>query len=205
LKNKKNKMAEEKPEKKPRNLTTPILVVLAVIVAFLGGMFLTRWLANKGGKTVPEIAQASPSPEQGAVLGELTKTIGNFSVTQEEVCREEGKPLVYFFGSNSCPHCAWEHPIIEKVTAKFGDLITARLYMDDFETDKEVWNKYGQIHGGAVPFLNIACRYVQLGSGERFGEKEEEKYLTALICKLTEGQPESVCETVNDLIEQIGE
>jgi thiol-disulfide isomerase/thioredoxin len=198
-------MAEEKQEKKPRSLTTPILVVLAVLVAFLGGMFLTRWLTNKGGKTSSEIAQASPSPEQGEVLGELTKTIGNFSITQEEVCQEDGKPLVYFFGSESCPHCAWEHPIVEKVTTKFDDLISPHLYMDDFETDKDVWNKYGQFHGGAVPFLNLGCRYVQLGSGERFGEEEEEKYLTALICKLTDSKPETVCRTVNDLIDQIGD
>jgi len=196
---------EEIKEKKTRNLTTPILVVLAVVVAFLGGMFLTRGLSSREGKTPEETAQASPSATEESVLSELEKTIGGFSVTEEDICQEDGQPLVYFFGSESCPHCVWEHPIMKKVTAKFADLISIHLYMDDFATDKEVWNKYEQIHGGGVPFLNLGCRYVRVGSGENYGEVKEEAYLTALICQLTEGKPEAVCQTVSDLIEQVGE
>jgi len=191
-------------EKNLKTFTTPIIVALLVIVAFLAGMFLTKTRYVGQGKAPEKIAQATPTPQQeGAVLGELASTIGSFSVTKEEICQEDGKPLVYFFGSASCPHCTWEHPILEKVTAKFDDSISTHLYMDDFETDKQIWNKYGQIHSGSVPFIVLGCRYVQVGSGENLGEEEETKALTALMCKLTEGEPKEICREVADLIEQV--
>jgi len=32
-------------------------------------------------------------------------TIGDFLVSEDEICKEDGKPIVYFFGSKGCPHC----------------------------------------------------------------------------------------------------
>ncbi len=195
---------EKKEEKKTPNLVVPVLVVLLVVVAFLAGMFLTK-LKNLEKKESEKVAQTSPSPQkqEGGVLGEELKPtgIGNFKETENEICQEEGKPIIYFFGRASCPYCTWEHPIFEKAMAKFAGLISFHNNMDDQETDRDVWNEYSAISKGAVPFMVLGCRYTQRGSGDqKAGEAQEEKNLTALICKLTDGKPAGVCEEVSDLV-----
>lgn len=126
-------------------------------------------------------------------------TIGNFSVSQNDICKENEKPIVYFFGSNSCPHCVWEHPIFEKVANNFEGYISFHNNMDS-DKDTDVFSKYST---GGVPALVLGCKYYRVGSGEQAGEEEESKNLTALFCKLTGEKPAEICEPVKDLIDQI--
>jgi len=130
---------------------------------------------------------------------EQGKTIGDFSVSTDDLCQENSKPIVYFFGSSSCPHCIWEHPIVEKVANSFGDLVSFHSNIE-FETDQNVFGKYST---GSIPTLVLGCKYYRVGSGESSGEEEETKNLTALVCKLTQNQPAEVCSPVQDLINQI--
>ncbi len=126
-------------------------------------------------------------------------TIGDFSVNEDEICREDGKPIVYFFGSSGCPHCTWEHPVIEKVAEKFGEYI---LFHDNLnsDADSDIFSKYST---GGVPTLILGCKYSRVGSGSRSGEEGESQALTALICKLTDSQPSNICNLVQGLIDQI--
>jgi thiol-disulfide isomerase/thioredoxin len=189
------------------NRVLGIIVVLVAIASFLGGASFNQWQNQKTGQRQTEVT-ASPTPEPTQtqeVLGELTSTIGNFSVLEEEVCQEEDKPIIYFFGSQSCPHCTWEHPVFESVVEKFENLVSFHNNMDDFETDQEVFQKYYQINGGGIPFMVLGCQYARVGSGENSGEETEAANLTALICKLTDGQPEAVCGEVENLIKQIAD
>lgn len=130
---------------------------------------------------------------------EKTVTVGNFSVSEEEVCKEEEKPIVYFFGSESCSHCQWEHPIVKEVAGKFAEFISFHDNTDVNE-DMDVFRKYST---GGIPTLVLGCKYYRVGSGERAGETEESKALQALICKLTQNQPAGVCSEVQDLIQKI--
>lgn len=190
---------EEKVTKKPS--ATPFIVVLVAIAAFLAGSFFTKIQYQKTQPAqAPTPTPVVRQPQEEKVLG---TTIGNFSLTEEEVCLEDGKPVVYFFGSERCPHCSWEHPIVEGVLASFEDQVSFHNNMDKPEADQEIWSKYSEINRGAIPFLVLGCRYARVGSGEQLGEEEEEKILTALICKLTGEQPEEVCAQVKELIEQI--
>ena len=192
-------MAEEK---KVTTYTTPILIILLVIVSFLLGTFWTRLRsleqeeAGAGQKQAASVSQA-PTGE----VAPLPSTIGNFFVTEEEVCQENNKPIIYMFGASTCPHCQWEHPIFAAVTAKFSGVISLHDNMDT-QDDMEVFQNYSQINQGGIPFMVLGCRYVRVGSGEASGEEEEADVLTALICRLTEGKPESVCAQVKELIEQ---
>ena len=126
-------------------------------------------------------------------------TIGNFSISSDDICQENGKPIVYFFGSQGCPHCTWEHPIIEKVAKSFGDLISFHSNIDS-EADIDIFSKYST---GGVPTEVLGCKYYRVGSGESSGEEEETKILTALICKLTQNQPTNICGEVQGLIDQV--
>jgi len=93
------------------------------------------------------------------------EVLGGFVDTGEELCTENGKPLVYFFGSTSCPHSRWEHPIIENISSQFNTTIVFKDNMDT-NNDKNVYIHYLDINRGAVPFTVIGCRFVRLGSGE---------------------------------------
>lgn len=126
-------------------------------------------------------------------------TIGDFKVSDEEICRENNKPVVYFFGSEGCPHCRWQHPIVEKVVQKFGEEITFHNNMDT-DDDQEIFRKYST---GGIPTMVFGCKYYKTGSGEPNGEEKETKILTALICKLTNNKPQNVCNEVQDLVTQI--
>lgn len=183
--------------------TKIFIIVLAAVVAFLGGMKWTLMKKPKGGGATPTPTpkKVEVSPTEGP---KYPTTIGNFLVTNKEICQENGKPIIYYFGSKSCPHCLWEEPIVKKVAGKFSGLISFHNNMDkQTDADAEVFAQYSDINPGYIPFLVFGCKYARLGSGESEGEAEEEKNLTALICKLTEGQPEKVCIPLKDLIGQV--
>jgi thiol-disulfide isomerase/thioredoxin len=127
-------------------------------------------------------------------------TIGYFSVTNDEICKENDKPIIYFFGSSGCPHCRWEHPLIEEVAKEFKDYISFHNNMDSFGNDEKVFQKYSD---GGVPTIVLGCKYYRLGSGEGGTQDEEKNNLRAIICKLTNGKPEAVCSKVQDLITKV--
>lgn len=150
-------------------------------------MFLSAPLNIKENLTQPQ------APQQ---------TIGNFLMNKEaEICKENDKPIVYFFGSQKCPHCMWEHPIIANITEKFKEQIS---YHENIDTDKDsnLFLKYSP--NGYIPLIVIGCKIYRIGSGETLGEANETSVLTALICSVTDNKPLSVCSTVEDMINQVG-
>ncbi|MBU2578510.1 thioredoxin family protein [Patescibacteria group bacterium] len=155
-----------------------------------GKLFFAQGFNVEEDKLGKETSQEKPSEKV---------VLGDFSVTQNEVCKEGDKPIVYFFGSAGCPHCVWEKPVIEKVAENFKEHISFHKNIDS-NNDSEIFTKYS---AGGVPTLVLGCKYYREGSGERDGEDKETKNLTALICKLTENQPKEVCAAVQDLIDKI--
>lgn len=140
-----------------------------------------------------EINDATTTPDSSA-------SVGNFTVKEgEEICKEDGKPIVYFFGSKDCPHCQWEHPIMEEVMGKFEGLVSFHNNMDS-QADSEVFSKYSD---GGIPTLVLGCKYYRLGSGESDGEEKETQNLTAMLCKLTDNKPSEICSAVQELVNQI--
>jgi len=148
-----------------------------------------NWKITKNGRFIfPNTIDLSQVKEPAKETG---KGAGNFSISSDEICKEENKPIVYFFGMKSCPHCNWEHPIIEEVVAKFGNNISFHNNMDS-ENDMEIFSRYSS--SGGVPTLVLGCKYYRVGSGENLGKDEEKKVLTNLICELTNNQPVEVCQ-----------
>lgn len=178
--------------------TKIFIIVLAAVVAFLGGVKWTLMKKPKSGEAAPTPTskKAEVSPTEGP---KYPTTIGNFLITDKEICLEDNKPIIYYFGSSSCPHCQWENPIVKKVTDKFKGLVSFHNNMDK-QADTEVFAKYSDINPGYIPFLVFGCKYARLGSGEGGGEVEEEENLTALICKLTDSKPEKICQALRDKI-----
>ena len=129
-----------------------------------------------------------PLPEM--LEKESTEVEGWFQeITELDVCMENDKPIIYFFGSDSCPYCEWEKPIIEEVVAEFGDAIDFRKRYDG-TTDVDVLLNYSQ---GAVPTIIVGCKYYRTGAGQSLGEEGEKEALRAVFCRATGGTPSSVC------------
>lgn len=184
-----------------------LIIFLLVTGVALAGFF---WTKNnllktnqvKGSSATPSsVPTTKPTPN-------YQKTVGDFLVTDKEIERENGKPVVYFFGSSQCPHCVWEKPIVKKVFDKFKNEIS---YHENFDSDKDadVFNRYSDINPGYVPFLILGGKYARVGAGESLGstpeesKKLEEEALTAILCKLTSGKPENVCALVKDETTQV--
>lgn len=106
-----------------------------------------------------------------------------------EICKENDKPIVYFFGSSTCPHCEWEKPLIQEVVGKFGDAISYHENIDS-QNDQDIFNEYST---GGVPTVVIGCKYYRVGSGESGGEETEKQALTKFICDIT-GNQADVCK-----------
>jgi len=165
----------------------------------ISGQPYDTYMTRDGGLLFPEgrkMETTSVTP-----TGQKKTTIGQFQVNDEAVCKDGEKPLVYFFGSSTCPHCKWEEPVIKAAMAKFGNLITYKELIDA-TTDQDVFARYSD---GSVPAIVLGCKYSRVGSGENSGAETEAKNLTAITCKLTGGQPAAVCDPVKDLISQIVE
>jgi len=183
------------------------LIIVLVIAAGVVGFWYTR--SNLGASTAKKLTPTqSPSPTVEPTPN-FPKTLGEFLVTDRGICEEEGKPLVYLFGSSSCPHCLWEKPIVKEVTDKFKGEIS---YHENIDTEKEleVFQKYMDVNPqGYIPFLIFGCKYVRYGAGESLGETAEEseklekEALTVVLCKLTAGKPASVCAAVKDKVSQV--
>jgi hypothetical protein len=107
---------------------------------------------------------------------------GGFEETVDEVCTEDGKPIIYFFASKGCSHCAWEKPIIRSVVAEFGDYISFHENIDSNEDD-EILTRYSR---GGVPLIVIGCKFARNGSGENIGELAERQVLRNLICQIVD-------------------
>lgn len=182
-----------------------LLILVLAVLAGLAGFQWTKGNVLKGktenvgltkGEPTKATATAAPTPN-------FPKIIGDFLITDKAVCQENGKPLVYFFGSSTCPHCTWEKPVAKAVFDLFKNQIA---YHENFDSqaDGDVFQKYSDINPGYVPFLVLGCKYARMGAGENLGKdaaeskKLEAEALTAILCKLTNGQPAGVCAAIKD-------
>lgn len=116
-------MAEEK---KITTFTTPILVILLVIVAFLAGMFWTKIRYVESGKAPEEAAQASPAPgapQEGAPLSEeqINKIVSSGAATKG---KESAPVAIVEFSEYQCPFCGrYIAETYPQILEEYGDQI----------------------------------------------------------------------------------
>lgn len=135
------------------------------------------------GKTMLSVQEYDLDKNPNTVDGkEYIDVDGGFQeVKGATVCKENGKPIVYFFGSENCAHCNWEKPIIAEVVKSFGDRISYHENIDS-DKDKDVFDKFNK--EGGIPTIVIGCKYFKIGSGESIGETKEKESLKNYISKV---------------------
>lgn len=183
-----------------------IIVALVTLVGYAGFTFTQSKILGGGqANSITSVPAVSPTTQPAP---NYPKIIGDFLITDKEICLQDGKPLVYFFGSSTCPHCVWEKPVAKTVFDKFKDVI---VYKENFDSqnDGDVFQKYSDINPGYVPFLVLGCKYARVGAGENLGKDEvgskklEEEALSVILCKLTNGKPTSVCDSLKTKTSEI--
>lgn len=105
--------------------TTPILVVLLVIAAFLVGKFWTEnqyFKATKGteGTKAGQVTPSPAAPEQKALGG---KEAANLASTGLVKGNPNAKVTMVEFSDFQCPYCGQAEPTIKQIFATYGDKV----------------------------------------------------------------------------------
>ena len=120
-------------------------------------------------------ADGDSGSDDVALVGEI-KT---FDVNDDEVCTEDGKPVIYLFSTTWCPHCKWITETFESTVEEYVDAGQIVAYHweidinDDTLTDAvegevpaehmEVYQKYNP--KGSLPTFVFGCKYSRVGNG----------------------------------------
>jgi thiol-disulfide isomerase/thioredoxin len=155
------------------NRTNVLIIILAALILIFGGYAATGYLTAGG------------ASQEG---------ITTFTDTGQDICLEDGKPVVLLFSTTRCPHCIWVKPMFDSVVSEYVSqgLIVARHWeldtgdntlTSDVETsvppsDMATYNSFS---GGYVPAYSIGCRYVRVGNGHEPDLAAEEAELRAAI------------------------
>jgi len=109
--------------------------------------------------------------------GELSGT--TFKETGDDVCYEDGKPVVRMFSTTWCPHCSWIKGTYDSVVQEYVDqgLIAAYHWEIDTgdntlttdvetqvpESEMAVYQQYNP--QGSIPTFVVGCTYSRVGNG----------------------------------------
>ncbi len=128
------------------------------------------------------------------------ENIKSFTGSNDEICREEGKPIVRLFTTSTCMPCEWIKDTFDEVMKDFieEDKITAFHWQldtgDNTLTKKkeegipkkeiEIFKKYNK--RSTVPTYVFGCKYVRIGNfyQENRDLDAEEKEFRAVVEKL---------------------
>ncbi len=128
------------------------------------------------------------------------RTTGGFIKVDDNLCLEDDKPIIYYFGTSECPFCLWQHPVVIEAMERFKDHI---VFKDNTDTDNdlEVFFRYSD---GGVPLIVAGCNYFRVGAGGSQGDEESDRdIISAIACKLTGGDPADVCDGLEEIINEI--
>jgi thioredoxin-related protein len=125
-----------------------------------------------------------------------------FTDTGEDICLEDGKPIVRIFSTTTCPHCTWIKSTVDKVLKEYQqqEKIVAYHWELDIKEDAlteqqensvpaEEMNVFSTFNPRyTVPTFIFGCRYMRIGNGyERQDNlKAEEAEFRAVIELLIE-------------------
>lgn len=169
------------------------------IVLEINGNNIDTFASKDGKLFFPEAMMINGQVTEGEPVPPANEVIGGFGKVSDTPCLENGKPIMYYFGTSTCPFCTWQTPVIERVAELFKDNVVTKIRLDT-EEDRDIFSNYSE---GGVPLIVIGCQYSRVGAGTQWGEEQDINYISALNCKLTNNQPANVCDPLQDLINSI--
>lgn len=127
-------------------------------------------------------------------------SIGTFSKTDGEICKQDGKPIIRLFSTSTCPHCVWIKDTFDKVAKEYVNKGKIKAYHwvmdqgDDILTtvkESQVPDSEMQVLAqfdvdGYVPAFVFGCQYFRIGTGYESANdlKKEEAEFRKIIDEL---------------------
>ncbi len=123
-----------------------------------------------------------------------------FSLTKEEICLQDDKPIIRLFATTWCPHCGWIRDTYKNVVNEYTDQgkIVAYLWEVDIgdnsltdeleivvpESEKELFRKYNPQQ--SIPTFVFGCKYLRIGNAyeDQDDLEAEEREFRIIIDKL---------------------
>lgn len=184
------------------NIATPATILISAVIVAIAIIYT----GSNGGKpdTATEDGQENTQAEGSAgdttaqdtntptVLGEFQ----TFTEYESEICKEDGKPIVYLFSTTWCPHCTWIKDTFDNWAKANSDKISAYHWELDTndntltsEAETEVPAEHNSVYekfnpNGSIPTFVFGCRYGRVGNGfESEDDPEKEKAAFDAILK----------------------
>ena len=129
----------------------------------------------------------------GLVEKEINADIKTFEETEDDICKEDGKPLIRLFSTTWCPHCEWIKETFDNTVKEYVDegkivayhweldindnTLTEEAEKEVPESEKNIFSKYNP--DGGIPTFVFGCKYLRIGNGyesESSLEKEEAEF-----------------------------
>lgn len=119
-----------------------------------------------------------------------TYEIKTFTETDNEICKEDGKPVIILFSTTWCPHCVWIKDTFETTVNEYvtrGKIVARHWELDigddtlTEETESGVPEADASLYAEFnpdrfVPAFVFGCKYYRIGNGfEKDGDLEAEK------------------------------
>jgi len=170
-----------------------IASVSVIGLIILGVMFLSGKSGN-GPKVTGQQDTAGANNVQTQPVAQNPAQVPGVSTYSEkaeaEICKEDGKPVVYLFSTTWCPHCQWIKDAYDEVVSKYVNEGKIVAYHWDVDTnnntltseketvvpakDLAIYKEFNP--GGSIPTFVFGCKYSRIGNGfERQDDLDAEK------------------------------
>jgi thiol-disulfide isomerase/thioredoxin len=109
-----------------------------------------------------------------------------FAENGNNICKEDGKPIIRMYSTNICPHCIWVKPAFDSVAKKYvdenkivvkhwewiidneGNLMGVNEHLTNIispslpAVEEAIFKEFSP--SGAVPVFVFGCKYYRLGT-----------------------------------------
>jgi thiol-disulfide isomerase/thioredoxin len=113
-----------------------------------------------------------------------------FADTGDEICIEDGKPIIRLYSTTWCPHCTWIADTFDQTVKEYVDKGLIVAYHWEFDTkdntltpevegdiplaEMDTFQRYNP--DGSIPTFLFGCKYLRIGNGyERQNDLAAEK------------------------------
>jgi thiol-disulfide isomerase/thioredoxin len=163
----------------------PVAILLsAVIVSF--AVIYTGSKLNSDESTLGTTEESGETTDNGGsddsapaaqTPGKVVREFETFTEYDSEICKEDGKPVVYLFSTTWCPHCEWIADTFDSWAKENSDKVTAYHWELDLndntltdEVESEVPDEHNDVYesfnpNGSIPTFVFGCRYGRVGNG----------------------------------------
>ncbi len=155
-------------------------VIISVSVVYAGSKLTTEGTTlgvNEDAENNADAGESGETPAGSDALGAVLGQFETFTEYDEDICKEDGKPVVYLFSTTWCPHCEWIKDTFDSWAKDNSDKISAYHWeldtMDNSLTDaveSEVPEDANAVYEafnpeGSIPTFVFGCKYGRVGNG----------------------------------------